>query len=61
MDLDFSPLLDSWQYLLGGLGVTSARLAMISSTGAAVPAVETPRRVAFGKRVLTQCSSPPPV
>ena len=39
----------------------SARLAMISSTGAAVPAVDTPRSFAFGKRFLTQFSSPPPV
>ena len=22
MDFDFSPLLESWQYLLGGLGIT---------------------------------------
>ena len=43
------------------IGVMSARLAMISSTGAAVPAVDTPRSVAFGKRFLTQFSSPPPV
>ena len=28
MDLDFSPLLDSWQYLLGGLGITLLLSAM---------------------------------
>ena len=28
MDLDFSPLLDSWQFLLGGLGLTLALAAL---------------------------------
>jgi polar amino acid transport system permease protein len=35
MELDFSPLLDSWQYLLGGLGVTLL-LSMLTAVGSLV-------------------------
>jgi len=42
------------------MGTASARFAMTSSTGA-TPDPATPRSVAFGKRSLTQPSSPPPV
>src|SRR5207244_5773965 len=42
------------------IGAASARFAITSSTGA-TPDPATPRRCAFGKRSLTQPSSPPPV
>ncbi len=35
MDLDFSPLIDSWQYLLGGLGLT-VLLSLLSAVGSLV-------------------------
>ena len=35
MELDFSPLLDSWQYLLGGLGVTLL-LSIMTAAGSLV-------------------------
>ena len=35
MDIDFSPLLDSWQYLLGGLGITLL-LSALTAVGSLV-------------------------
>ena len=35
MEFDFSPLLESWQYLLGGLGITLL-LSVLTAAGALV-------------------------